>query len=106
MSNKILPTPREFLNSRRFYNINQLTNQEDEPIKITDLLEDYAYIKCKALREENKRLKQALENIVCPIRYMESKLEDGDTLNGYWAAKLSEDHFYLKKIAKQALEGG
>lgn len=50
MKNKELPTAREFLSSRRLFNTDYLINQEDEAIKITDMLEDYAHVRCEALR--------------------------------------------------------
>ena len=47
---------------------------------------------------------KALENIINPIGYMKSQLEEGDTLNGYAAVMIAEKPQFYQNIAKEALE--
>ena len=49
--------------------------------------------------------KQALQKIANPISFMREEAEkNGYKLDGVMAIKLSEDHNYLKEIARQAIE--
>lgn len=57
------------------------------------------------LEEENKKLKEALEQIANPIAYFIQKAKkEGMEINGLAAVKLSENAHYLQEIAKKALE--
>ena len=47
---------------------------------------------------------KALENIINPIGYMKSQLEEGETLNGYAAVMITEKPQFYQDIAKEALE--
>lgn len=47
---------------------------------------------------------QALRDIIDPVSKMKRELKSNEQLNGVQAVKLSEDHNYLKSIAKNALE--
>lgn len=47
---------------------------------------------------------KALENIINPIGYMKSQLEEGDTLNGGYVIMLSENPQFYQNIAKEALK--
>ena len=47
---------------------------------------------------------KALENIINPIGYMKSQLEEGDTFNGYAAVMIAEKPQFYQNIAKEALE--
>lgn len=46
---------------------------------------------------------KALENIINPIGYMKSQLEEGDTLNGGYAIMLTEKPQFYQNIAEEAL---
>ena len=46
---------------------------------------------------------EALHNIENPILEMQKSLPEGAILNGGMAVQLSQDHNYLKKIAREAL---
>ena len=46
---------------------------------------------------------KALENIINPIGYMKSKLEEGDTLNGGYAIMMTEKPQFYQNIAEEAL---
>jgi hypothetical protein len=56
-----------------------------------------------ALRAENDRLRDALEEIADPIKFMRARLEDGEQLNGVYAIQMAESGNYLREIAKRAL---
>ena len=54
--------------------------------------------------DDNRFLEAALQRIINPIKFMtEDAKRDGMLLNGQMAVQLSEDHNYLKQIAKEAL---
>jgi hypothetical protein len=56
------------------------------------------------LKEENERLKLALDKIYRPVHYMLKEAEkEGLSFNGITAVSLSESHNYLKGIAFKAL---
>ena len=57
-----------------------------------------------ALTAENQRLREALEEIENPIEFVRKRLKDGEQINGQYAVLLSQDHNYLKSIAKDALK--
>ena len=56
-----------------------------------------------ALRAEVQRLRDALEEIADPIKFMRARLEDGEQLNGVYAIQMAESGNYLREIAKRAL---
>jgi hypothetical protein len=56
------------------------------------------------LQSENERLKEAMDEILYPVKYMQKRAkESGGELNGVCAVMLSENHSYLKEIARKAL---
>lgn len=57
------------------------------------------------LAEEIERLRKALEEIANPIEFMRKRLKEGEQLNGQYAVMLSQDHNFLKSIAKDAFKG-
>jgi len=54
-------------------------------------------------RGEVQRLRDALEEIADPIKFMRARLEDGEQLNGVYAIQMAESGNYLREIAKRAL---
>lgn len=53
---------------------------------------------------ENTRLREALDEIVNPIKYMQQTAQkEGLNLNGEMAITLSKEPSYLKRIAEKAL---
>jgi uncharacterized protein YicC (UPF0701 family) len=50
-----------------------------------------------------QRAKEALEEIVNPIKFMRDRLKEGEQLNGMFAVQLSNDASHLKEIAQIAL---
>ena len=56
------------------------------------------------LLKQNEELREALKNIANPIAYMESRLQEGERLNGMMALQLGNSPEYLKGIAEQALK--
>lgn len=52
---------------------------------------------------EVQRLRDALEEIADPIKFMRARLEDGEQLNGVYAIQMAESGNYLREIAKRAL---
>lgn len=56
------------------------------------------------LESENKRLREALEEIVNPFKYMQIRAKkEGVLINGMMAIQLEKDSAYLKSIASAAL---
>lgn len=53
--------------------------------------------------ERSKKYKEALEEIVAPIKFMQDRLKGDEQLNGLMAQSMASDHNYLKSIAKNAL---
>ena len=56
------------------------------------------------LLQQRDELREALKNIANPIAYMESRLQEGERLNGMMALQLGNSPEYLKGIAEQALK--
>lgn len=57
------------------------------------------------LKEENKRLREALEKISDPIKFFKNKAQKaGTNLCMINVIKLSEDPIYLQGIAKETLK--
>jgi hypothetical protein len=57
-----------------------------------------------ALKEENERLKAALDEILYPVKYMQIRAKEaGAELNGVMAVTLAESTSYLRDIARAAL---
>jgi len=54
-------------------------------------------------QSEVQRLRDALEEIADPIKFMRARLEDGEQLNGVYAIQMAESGNYLREIAKRAL---
>lgn len=54
-------------------------------------------------QEEAQRLRDALEEIADPIKFMRARLEDGEQLNGVYAIQMAESGNYLREIAKRAI---
>ena len=52
---------------------------------------------------EVQRLREALEEIADPIKFMRARLEDGEQLNGVYAIQMAESGSYLREIAKRAI---
>lgn len=52
---------------------------------------------------EIKRLREGVERIIDPIKYMRDNLKPGERLDKAYAVMLSEDAGYLQQIAKQLL---
>jgi len=50
-----------------------------------------------------KGLREALERIANPIKWMQDNLQEGETINGVYANLLANDGNYLSGIASQAL---
>ena len=67
--------------------------------KPSDVIVSYV----EALRAEVQRLRDALEEIADPIKFMRARLEDGEQLNGVYAIQMAESGNYLRDIAKRAL---
>ena len=55
------------------------------------------------LRAQINVLREALEEIADPIKFMRARLEDGEQLNGVYAIQMAESGNYLREIAKRAL---
>lgn len=56
---------------------------------------------------EIERLRKALDKIDNPIKHIQQDAEkDGAQVNGLMALQMSNDVFYLKTIAREALKGG
>jgi hypothetical protein len=53
--------------------------------------------------EKLKIALKALNSIIDPIGHMESQLEEGETLNGYYAVRISESSQFYKEIVQKAL---
>lgn len=54
-------------------------------------------------QKEVQRLREALEEIADPIKFMRARLEDGEQLNGVYAIQMAESGSYLREIAKRAI---
>lgn len=52
---------------------------------------------------EIAELRDALEEIADPIKFMRARLEDGEQLNWVYAIQMAESGNYLREIAKRAL---
>ena len=82
-------------------------NQNDYPLNGRTELTYPEFIKLFEGGEEETSLQialKALENIINPIGYMKSQLEEGETLNGYAAVMITEKPQFYQDIAKEALE--
>jgi DNA repair exonuclease SbcCD ATPase subunit len=56
------------------------------------------------LKEENERLKAALDEILYPVKYMQIRAKEaGADLNGVMAITLAESPSYLRDIARHAI---
>lgn len=56
------------------------------------------------MNKTEQRAKEALEEIVNPIKVMRDNLQEGEQLNGGYAAMLANDANYLRNIAKKVLD--
>lgn len=57
-----------------------------------------------SLEAENRRLREALQHIADPIKYLQQKADaEGTVVNGTQAVAMSKDPEYLKQIARAAL---
>ncbi len=57
----------------------------------------------RLLQIENDRLREALDRIANPIKWMQLDLKEGEQINGQYAIQLSNDAAYLKGIANKTL---
>ncbi len=55
------------------------------------------------LEEENRKLREALKEIITPIPYMQQRLKEGESLNGGIAVMLANDPTHLRNIAQKVL---
>lgn len=61
--------------------------------------------KVDELQKRLDALSLTLDKIAHPIPHMQKEADlNGCALNGCWAVKMSEDHIYLKDIARKALD--
>jgi predicted nuclease with TOPRIM domain len=56
------------------------------------------------LEEENKQLREALDEIMHPVKYMQRRAEaQGHTINGHMAIQLSDSVSYMREIAQKVM---
>ena len=66
---------------------------------------DLSFMPTEAAQDQGEvqRLREALEEIADPIKFMRARLEDGEQLNGVYAIQMAESGSYLREIAKRAI---